>query len=321
MGPIDTQPFRQFILAQVNARMDNDICAIRGKLDASIAAFSKQMQKELRKQSDATNKLSQQVAENEEQTERVRLQVAEVGHRADVRHASMSKQIEELTKLVKDMATHGREGSREPRASDARPAGAGSSRDAPHRTTPPPGGPRGGGDPGVLRANTNTGVGRNQVLATVQRFLAAHTCIATDAVRVAGPEAGKAFVLRFSGGHRSDESGGPCLHGVGCRWEMAGPRDAARDGRKHLALRSREVKGKRVAQCVSQRMDCVGVFFRRSDWVVTINRRPLAKIAPAANGEATVLWNAAEVANEEVPKEDILADLATLLPAQPEWSL
>lgn len=57
----------------------------------------------------------------------------------------------------------------------------------------------GDGDPGILRAK-KTAVGRNQVLADVQRFLGAHTAVPTDTVQVAGPEPGKAFVIRFSGG-------------------------------------------------------------------------------------------------------------------------
>lgn len=40
------------------------------------------------------------------------------------------------------------------------------------------------------------------------------------------------------------------------------------------------------------------------------NRRPLAKVAPVGDGGAEVLWNAAEVAGPEVPKEQVLVDLA-----------
>lgn len=81
--PVDLESFGQIFLEQANARMDNEIAAIKAQSDASITALSRQVHKELRKQSEATAKLADQVAENRQQTERVRLQVAEVGHRAE----------------------------------------------------------------------------------------------------------------------------------------------------------------------------------------------------------------------------------------------
>lgn len=73
---MDLESFGRFILAQVNARVDSEIASTQSQSDVSITTISRQVQKELRKQSEATTKLAEQVSENRQQTERLRLQVA-----------------------------------------------------------------------------------------------------------------------------------------------------------------------------------------------------------------------------------------------------
>lgn len=73
--PVDLESFGQFLLAQVNAQMDNEIAVIRSKSDTSINTFSRQVLKELRKQSEETAKLAEQVAEKRQETERAHLQL------------------------------------------------------------------------------------------------------------------------------------------------------------------------------------------------------------------------------------------------------
>lgn len=90
---------------------------------------------------------------------------------------------------------------------------------------------------------------------------------------------------------------------------------------KSRARVSVEVKGKEVAQRVARRTGGAVAFFLKHDWVVRVNRRPLAEISPKSDGEAEVPWNAAVVASAGVPKVQIVADFARLLPAQPEWAL
>lgn len=65
----------------------------------SISAFGEQVQEELRKESDLMAKLQQQTAH---------ALVVEVGHQVDARHASITKQIQELTELVRGMVVGGR---------------------------------------------------------------------------------------------------------------------------------------------------------------------------------------------------------------------
>lgn len=61
------------------------------------------------------------------------------------------------------------------------------------------------------------------------------------------------------------------------------------------------------------------MFFKRADRVVTLDRRPLAKVKHAPNGEAEVLWNSAEVASTGIQKQQVLEELERVLPA-PQWA-
>lgn len=183
--------------------MDSEIAAIRDRSDASITAFSRQVQKELRKQPEATAKLADKVSENFQQTERVRLQVLEVGHRVDTQHVSNTKQIEELTELVNGLGSDSRGGATEAREGSVGPAGAGSSRDKQFLGSAARG-VGGGGDLGadmldraVLRAITHADVGRVHVHAQFAAFLAARTTVPTRSAD------------RTRSGHlRSDQEGG-----------------------------------------------------------------------------------------------------------------
>lgn len=62
-------------------------------------------------------------------TQRARLQIAEVGHRADIRFASITKQIEDLTELVKGLGHDNRGNGAEARAGGTGQLAAGSTRD------------------------------------------------------------------------------------------------------------------------------------------------------------------------------------------------
>lgn len=54
-------------------------------------------------------------------------------------------------------------------------------------------------DATILRANTQADVGRAQDHQVVADFLKKHTAVPVSALKVSGPEAGKAFVLKFMG--------------------------------------------------------------------------------------------------------------------------
>lgn len=150
-------------------------------------------------------------------------------------------------------------------------------------------------------------------------------------MRVAGQVAGKAFVLRFTGTpseatRRADQAFMELKDATG-RWrelevvlatEGTSRLNIGRD--KSKAQISVEGKGEGLVQCVVRCMEGADKLIRRADGMVTLNRRPLANVASAGHGETEVLWNAAEVAGAGVPKAQILADLALLLPASREWA-
>lgn len=142
-------------------------------------------------------------------TGRVRLQVVEVGQRADSRHAAMTKQIEELPELVKGLANDSSSGASKGGGGAAGSAGAGSSQDgafpgaASNSESAGASGAGGGAnadvsDRAVLRTNTHEDVGRSHVHAQFAAFLAAHTSVPITACKVR-PAAGRSFTLRFSG--------------------------------------------------------------------------------------------------------------------------
>lgn len=97
----------QRLVATMSAQVDRELATIRADSTSQVGEITKKVQQELQKQVALTAKLSAKVSENQTQTERVRLQVVELGHRADTRHAEITKQSSELTKPVKTMQTGG----------------------------------------------------------------------------------------------------------------------------------------------------------------------------------------------------------------------
>lgn len=99
----DLEAWGQQLLASMNARVDSDLAAIRARSPAEFAEFIKKVFAKLRKQAAATAQLASKVDVAQQQTERVRLQVVGVGHKAGSRHAAMSQKIDDLCGLVREM--------------------------------------------------------------------------------------------------------------------------------------------------------------------------------------------------------------------------
>lgn len=76
------------------------------------------------------------------------------------------------------------------------------------------------------------------------------------------------------------------------------------------------MKGKTLSRLIGEQLPGQGVFFRRSGGVVTVDRRPLAKVNRTTEDEVEILWNVPELAATGVQKQLVMGALAVQLPAR-----
>lgn len=185
----------------------------------------------------------------------------------------------------------------------------------------------------MLRVNVHSGVG--QVHACFSDFLRQITTVPAAALKVSGPEAGRAFALRFG-----RDPHAAARHAVEAFLELrdcagqwgaldilvgSGANDAPLCGQGQI-----EDAGAPRYHGPAPHAGGQGEVGRHGGVLPEDRRRrlartpPLAKVVPSSHGTPEVLWNdAAELMATGLDKTAIMGELGSLLPqgpAEPKWS-
>lgn len=300
----DVNAMVRAMIAETNLKIDQ----IKAQQDAAIVAIGDKLQGQLRGQKKQIEQLTSKVEESQRQTERLRLQMVEAGHKADTRFATTDKKMEQMMEMIKESRTGAAGGASSAAGSTSR------SRTGPTAS---------GGDPTVIRANTQIAVDKAAVVKALRGFATAYTQVESDTIWATGPDVGRQFVIKFQGGaeaatHNVEEIIA-ALRDPSGQWRAldaqvsGGGLTRVYVGRdKPVEQLQREIFGKRLVKALQQRLPKADVFFVRRDAVVKVDRVPTAKVLPSAGGEPELQWNYSSLEAIGVSKDELLLDLARL---------
>lgn len=160
--------------------------------------------------------------------------------------------------------------------------------------------------PAVLRANTQTEVGRLQVHACFSLYPDKCATAHAHALKARGPSIWRPFVLRCTGvadeaKQRADQAVLELSDGA-CQWRCLKISAASRGTTRMLVGRhmskhqcAQNIIGKRLGQATPARLPAEDACRLRNDGSGIRRRRPMANVRLGDLGQSEVVWNHAEV--------------------------